>query len=152
MPLPPFDADGNLPPGIHSAAWDEFRERFGGNERRQTLLVGLRTALDSLCRAGCRTVYVDGSFVTFKEEPGDFDACWDAEGVDPDQLDPELLTFDRGRAVQKAKYGGELFVADWVAEQGSDGMLIRFLDFFQRDKRTGHQKGIVVIDLQGELL
>ena len=60
----------------------------------------------SLKDAGCKTVYVDGSFVTGKERPGDFDACWEEEGVDPTILDPVLLTFDAGRATQKAKYMG----------------------------------------------
>ena len=43
--------------------------------------------------AGCRRAYVDGSFVTAKEVPGDFDGCWEAEDVDPDALDPVLLDF-----------------------------------------------------------
>ena len=48
------------------------------------------------------------------------------EGVDPDQLDPILLTFDRGRAAQKAKYPGELFPAQFT--EGGSGMT--FLNFF----------------------
>ena len=43
--------------------------------------------------------------------PGDFDGCWEEAGIDFDLLDPVLLTFDPGRASQKAKYGGELFPA-----------------------------------------
>jgi len=53
-------------------------------------------ALRLLREAGCGRAYVDGSFVTAKEVPGDFDGCWEAEGVDFDLLDPRLLTFDRG--------------------------------------------------------
>jgi hypothetical protein len=41
--------------------------------RRRTLLAGLREALGALREAGCRTVYLDGSFVTAKEAPEDFD-------------------------------------------------------------------------------
>ena len=59
--------------------------------------------LENLKAAGCRTVYVDGSFVTSKELPNDYDACWEEAGVDPETLDPVLLTFDAGRATQKAK-------------------------------------------------
>ena len=40
-------------------------------------MAGLRAALESLKSAGCRTVYLNGSFVTSKEAPNDFDACWD---------------------------------------------------------------------------
>ena len=109
-------------------------------------MTGLKAAMVSLKDAGCKTVYVDGSFVTGKEAPGDFDACWEEEGVDPTILDPVLLTFDAGRATQKAKYMGELFPASTIADE--DGF--SFLEFFQTDKETGRRKGIVAIDL-GEL-
>lgn len=141
--LAPFDGRGNLPPGIHFADWREVIERFGGTTRRQELLVGLRQALDVLRYAGCRTVFLDGSFVTAKAEPGDFDACWDLEGVDVERLDPELLDFSNGRAAQKAKYLGELFPAQ--LPEGLSGR--RFLEFFQVDRETGGRKGIVAIEL-----
>jgi hypothetical protein len=79
----------------------------------------------ALQSAGCRTVYIDGSFVTTKLVPNDFDACWDIEGVDPESLDPVLLIFDEGRATQKAKYLGELLPAQ-LSESDSGGT---FLDF-----------------------
>lgn len=143
--IPSFAPTGNLPPGIHEARWDEFVGRYGFTSQRLTLLAGLKAALDSLRIAGCRRVYVDGSFVTSKTIPGDFDACWEVAGVDPDLLDPVLLTFAHQRAAQKAKYRGELF----PAESAADPFGTRFLAFFQRDKRTGDPKGIVAIDLGG---
>ena len=108
-------------------------------------MVGLRSVLENLEDAGCRTAYVDGSFVTAKELPKDFDACWEEEGVNPDLLDPVLLIFDPGRAMQKAKFLGELFPASFIS--GSEGL--SFLDFFQTDRSTGERKGIVAIDLGG---
>ena len=89
------------------------------------------------------TVYVNGSFVTNKEVPNDFDACWEEAGVDPTVLDPVLLTFDPGRVTQKANYLGELFPASAIAS--GDGF--SFLEFFQTDKETGGPKGIIAIDL-----
>lgn len=83
--------------------------RFGTTLRRLTLLAGLKEALDMLRAAGCRRAYVDGSFVTSKPEPADVDGCWETDGVDPAHLDPVLLTFDRHRRDQKARFGGELF-------------------------------------------
>ncbi len=106
---------------------------------------GLKAALVSLKDAGCQTAYLDGSFVTSKELPGDFDGCWDLQGVDPGRLDPILLTFDRGRATQKAKYLGELFPSECV--ENASGKT--FLEFFAVDKDTGNPKGIVAIDLRG---
>ena len=143
--IPPFEPrSGNLPPGIHEATWNELAARFGHTPHRQSLLVGLRQALEALRRAGCRRVYIDGSFVTAKAVPGDFDACWDAAGVDPDRLDPVLMDFSRRRAAQKAKYGGEMFVSDAPA----DLLGTRFLEFFQRDTHTAQPKGIVAMDLE----
>lgn len=141
--IPPFVLNGNLPPGIHWAEWKEFEERFGTNPHRRKLLKGLKTAITSLRKAGCRAIYIDGSFVTAKELPNDFDGCWSIEGVDPDLLDPVLLDFSNGRAAQKAKYGGELFPAELI-EAGSGKT---WLDFFQQD-RNGKPKGIVGIRLR----
>ena len=106
---------------------------------------GLRAALVNLKSAGCQTAYINGSFVTRKELTNDYDACWEETGVDPEALDPVLLTFDPGRAMQKAKYMGELFPASTIAATGG----LSFLEFFQTDKDTGRPKGIIAIDLGG---
>ena len=100
-----------------------------------------------LRKAGCRRVYVDGSFVTAKEVPGDFDGCWDPEGVEVGDLDPILLDFSNKRAAQKARYGGELFIAGSPADVAGR----TFLDFFQLD-REGNAKGLVAFDLQAVTL
>ena len=105
----------------------------------------LRAAVENLKNAGCRIVYLDGSFVTNKSVPNDYDACWEEAGVDPTALDPVLLTFDPGRATQKAKYMGELFPASTVV----NSIGLSFYEFFQRDKYTGVPKGIIAIDLGG---
>ena len=81
--IPQFDARGLLPAGVHLASWGEVAERFGGNLWRERLMAGLRYALDDLKRAGCHRVYIDGSFVTSKEFPNDFNACWEEVGVEP---------------------------------------------------------------------
>lgn len=144
MMIPPFDERGNLPPGIHFASWEEFAGQFGSTSHRQHLLTGLRSALASLRKAGCRTVYVDGSFVTTKERPEDFDACWDLRGVITSQLDPVLLDFTSHRAAQKAKYYGELFPAQYLADEFGQ----TFLEFFQIGP-DGYRKGMIELDLRG---
>ena len=142
--IPNLDAAGLLPKGIHAAEWDEVVDRFGSNGGRQSLLRGLRRALEALRAAGCTTVYLDGSFVTSKTAPGDYDLCWSIAGVDIRALDPVLLTFDDGRRAMNAKYMGDLFPAE--VPEGASGRL--FLDFFQIDKHTGNPKGILMIDLR----
>ena len=94
--------------------------------------------------AGCRQVYIDGSFVTEKEFPNDYDACWDITNVRPELLDPLLLKFDDGRVAQKTKYLGDLFPAQ--TQESVTGQT--FLEFFQVDKETGNSKGIIVLDLR----
>ena len=141
--IPSFDENGLLPPGIHWASWDELFTRFAITGWRQRLAIGIRASIENLKTSGCLTVYINGSFVTAKEVPNDFDACWDEAGVDPTVLDPVLLTFDPGRVTQKAKYLGELFPASATAS--GDGF--SFLEFFQTDKETGGGKGIIAIDL-----
>jgi hypothetical protein len=145
--IPGFDSTGNLPPGIHPASWQEVQARFGTDPQRNRLILGLRRALLPLARAGCDTAYLDGSFVTSKATPDDFDACWEMNNVDISRLqleEPVLLDFSNRRAAQKVKFGGELFPAQ--AQANPTGAL--FLDFFQRDKNTGDPKGIIAIDLR----
>ncbi|VTR93366.1 Uncharacterized protein OS=Cyanothece sp. (strain PCC 7822) GN=Cyan7822_0005 PE=4 SV=1 [Gemmata massiliana] len=142
--IPVFDPGGNLPPGVHETTWDIFVARFGTNERRRRLLSGLKRALDSLKRAGCIRAYIDGSFVTAKDQPGDFDACWDPVGVNGALLDPVLLNFANGRQLQKIVFYGELFPSHWPAAPAGR----RFIEFFQTDKNTGDPKGIVALNVQ----
>ena len=142
--IPDFNSDGLLPPGIHRSEWVEFECRFGHNGHRQRLLSGLRRVLLNLKRAGCREAFLDGSYVTRKELPDDYDGCWDTIGVDPFVLDPVLLEFSNFRAAQKAKYLGEMFPAQ--LPEGATGK--RWIDFFQTDTDTGSPKGIVAIDLE----
>ena len=138
--LPPFDQRGNLPPGIHRATWQEIVDRFGTTARRQELLAGLRDALEALAAAGCPAVYLGGSFVTSKEDPEDYDGCWEIDGVDAEALDPFLLLPEL-RAMQRARYRGDLFPVRVIAGVSRSGML----EFFQRD-RDGRVKGIVALD------
>ena len=146
--IPDFNRDGTLPAGIHWSGWEEVESRFGFSERRLRLLGGLKSALRALRRAWCRRVYIDGSFVTVKREPGDYDACWDIAGVDAESLDSVFLDFSNARGAQKRKYLGEFFPAQMP--EGASGRL--FLDFFQTDKETGKRKGIVGLNLQEENL
>ncbi|MCI0441220.1 MAG: hypothetical protein L0177_19130 [Chloroflexi bacterium] len=139
--IPPFNEDGNLPPGIHEATLQEIEERLATTPRRRALMDGLRAAIDNLRMAGCQTVYIDGSLVTAKEEPKDWDSCWEFEGVDQRLLDPVLRTFSNDVAAQKRKYRGEIYA---VRVGRGD---VRYLEFFQRD-RTGRRKGIIALNLR----
>jgi hypothetical protein len=147
--LPPFDDEGFLPPGEHEADWEEFSERFGWNERRKFLLSGLAQVIQILKEAECKRIWVDGSFVTTKENPDDFDACYDlakrsvlaSQGWYPFQ--PIV------RREQKARFGGEVFAYDAVADIDDDDPTkkIRYREFFQQRKGIKKPKGVVVLYL-----
>lgn len=141
---PPFDENGNLPPGIYEFEWQEFATLFGWNGWRRELLSGMLDALRHLDRIGCRRVYIDGSFVTSKEVPGDYDGCWERAGMTLSLLDPILQQPFSNRYQQKAKYRGEWFPAELTADLAGTA----FIEFFQMD-RSGNLKGIVAIDLGG---
>jgi hypothetical protein len=128
-----------LPPGIHDSTLDEVFRRFVINGSRKLQYDGLIIALDNLFRSGCPQIFLDGSYITAKPIPADYEVCWDMRFVKPEFLDLVFFDFDNHRQKQKDKYGGEFFPA-----QLTEGMSGRpFLDFFQTDKYTGKQKGIV---------
>ena len=140
--IPAYDKNGNLPHGRlpYICTWAEFSERYGYNKQRLHLLKELRAVCNQLRNAGCRWFYVDGSFITNKLAPRDWDACWDPSGVDLDQLDNKFHS-DLFRNQVKHEYSGDLFVllprlpgGNWVA-------------WWQQDRRTGFRKGILKMDL-----
>lgn len=144
--IPPFAATGNLPEGVHETEWDEVVARYGHTPHRLRLLAGLKEGLDALRATGCRRVYIDGSFISAKEMPGDFDACWESDGVDLVQLmvlAPTLFDFSEGRRAQKATFHGEFFPAEAVADLAGRS----FIEYFQFDTQTGKPKGIVAVNL-----
>ena len=100
--------------------------------------------MKQLKAAGCRTIYINGSFVTNKTYPNDFDACYDRDDIDFDYLrinSPRLFNYS-DRAAQKSMYRGEIF----LSEQPVGNYHETSIEFFQRD-RNKNKKGIVAIDL-----
>ena len=139
--IPDFDSTGNLPEGIHFTTLEILIERFGYNPKRAWLVDGLKLLIATLKKANCPLIFIDGSFVTAKEIPGDYDLCWSLIDVIEQDLDPVLIDFTpTGRGKMEQKYRGDIFPA---------GKL--FVDFFQTDKNTGEKKGIVAIEI-GDLL
>ncbi|MDE0240208.1 MAG: hypothetical protein OXQ84_08435, partial [bacterium] len=102
--IPDLDPNtGYLPPGIHRTSWCDVVGRFGGNSHRERLVEALLSACRSLAAAGCTELLLDGSFVTAKALPEDYDAAWETAGVDPDRLDPVLLDVKHPRTAMKER-------------------------------------------------
>jgi hypothetical protein len=140
-----FDPDtGYLPAGVHAWAWVDFLAAFAWNPRRALLASGLYRALQDLKAAGCRAAVVDGSYVTAKELPGDYDMAFDPTGVDGAQVDSVLLRHADGRKAMKAKYFGDIFPWGSIACT-TTGMI--YQEFFQKD-RDGRAKGVVLLNVR----
>ena len=129
-----------LPEGIHAADLEEIKKRFVTTEKRKQLFEGLERGVEALREAGCTAIFLDGSFVTEKPDPGDYDVCWDPVGVDEKKLNPVFLDFSQKRKRQKETFLGEYFPSSSKADQTHV-----FLDFFQLDKYSGGAKGIIRI-------
>ncbi len=143
--IPELDEIGNLPPGLHKASWREIVQQYGYTKHRKNILGGLKRVLDNLKQAGCKRAYLDGSFITSKQKPGDFDLCYEIDGVKGELLDPILR--DRKyllppREAQKKHYFGDILPTRKHPKEWD------LLAFFQVDKHTGKQKGIIVITLE----
>jgi hypothetical protein len=140
--IPQFNKSGYLPPGKpYLATWHEISIRFGTTKHRKKLLGGLYKALKALKKAGCRIVYINGSFVTDKAEPNDWDGCWEIEGVNFAILDPLIVDEDFKHSERKREYLGDLFL------QAPRLPGRNFVTYFQKD-RDGKRKGIIKINLE----
>jgi hypothetical protein len=86
--MPEFTDRGYLPPGKWPMTWPDFNASYGFNNRRTSLLSGLRLLLLLLADCGCQVVYIGGSFVTDRSIPAGIDGCFDAMWIDFQRLDP----------------------------------------------------------------
>ncbi len=132
-----------LPPGEHKATMKEIEAHYAISAHRKHFFHGLQEGVKALRYAGCRIIFLDGSFITEKPIPKDYDICWDPIGVDTTKRDPVFLDFSNMRKKQKDRYYGEFFPTSALA----DGVNF-FSEFFQIDKYTGKSKGIIKISLR----
>ena len=132
-----------LPAGVHKADLGEIAAAFAINQWRRRLFDGLLEASRVLKAAGCARLYLDGSYVTGKPIPGDYDVCWDPVGVVGRLLPQVFRDFSNDRAAQKAAYGGEFFPSSAAANTVGR----TFLEFFQLERYSGIRKGILEVEL-----
>lgn len=89
--IPPFNDDGYLPPGIHSATLDEITERFGSkSEMRRVQMESIHWLMDLASRANVKRIVLNGSFVTEEYEPNDVDCVLLVEWDQPPDTELEL--------------------------------------------------------------
>lgn len=136
---------GVLPVGVWITNYQEFEKCFAINLHRQNLLTGFKICLYNLQNYGCTEIYVGGSFVTSKPEPGDIDVCYDNTHMDWNNFlkqHPEFKPTKYGTKLQKKKFGCEFYAINAFEDN--------MVQFFQFDKE-GNAKGIIKIVLTGSL-
>ena len=141
-----YQDNGNLIKGSHPVTWEEFVMEFGYNARRMDLIHGLEQLICDLADCGCTAIYIDGSFVTKKRNPADFDACWKHNEADVDLHKlktkyPEIFT--GSISAQKLIYKGEVRNAFDFADYDDC-----YLHYFQKDKGDKSPKGIIQLNIK----
>ena len=127
MSIPALCEYGWLPEGHHPATWEQIADRFGGEpgNRRSAVFSGLLRWRDAVRgkRMGGRLI-LNGSFVSAKMEPGDFDA---------------LFVYDTVSAAITAQDKEALRLLDFPQFCRVDG--------FDREKETRRLKGVLEVIL-----
>jgi predicted nucleotidyltransferase len=143
--LPELTAEGELPPGVHNADWQEFQSRFcNSSPRRVWLSDRFRTLLELAATSGkLRRVFVWGSFVTSKPAPRDIDILliMDADFEAARMPASAQAVFDSVRA--KLLFESDVF---WARVSIGDEMLDLWLDTYQIS-RSFRKRGIVEVKL-----
>ena len=144
MPLPDFNADGDLPPGIHHATMDEVVARFGGSgPTRHSCTRNLRYIYDLAKSTGqLERIVVFGSYVTDKAAPNDVDVILVMSGTFHPSDVPIHASGLFDHAVAQARFGASVF---WIKPSFALGEpLDDFLAHWQR-KRDRSLRGIVEV-------
>jgi len=144
MPLPEFNATGDLPSGVHHSTLAETVQRFGApGGQRDACTRRLAHIFELARRTGCLNRFVIfGSYVTGKPDPNDVDVVL----VMNDTFRLEGCPVEsRGlfeHALAQARYGASIF---WMRPAMLMGETVEdFIDCWQI-KRDGAKRGIVAL-------
>lgn len=146
--LPEFDIDGDLPPGIHHATFDELERRFSRfvvSDRRINLFARFKQLVAMARRSGIvERLVLGGSFVTSKPDPNDIDIVIVlSSDLDLDALTPSQYAVTDRSALRRVLKTGALDVT--TVRSGTTQMDL-VLEFFQ-SKRDNKQVGVVEVKL-----
>lgn len=143
MPLPAFNEEGDLPPGVHPATLSEILDRFGrGSVRRRAVADRLSRLHQLAVSTGhLARIVILGSFITSKSEPNDVDLVllmddtFDLASVEGEAA----LVFRHLEA--EAHFGASVF---WARRSGALGGEQAMIEYWQV-RREGGRRGIVEI-------
>jgi hypothetical protein len=143
MALPPFNEDGDLPPGIHRATLTEVLMHFGqGSVQRRAVANRLSRIYEHVESTGYLARFVIfGSFVTAKDDPNDVDIVLVME----DAFDLREVTGETALVFQHteadAHFGASVFWARRTSAIGGEQAMIEYWQI----RREGGQRGIVEV-------
>ena len=136
--------------------------------RRRWLLNNLEILVRQLWAAGIERIYVNGSFVTDKDKPGDIDACFECDYTEVRsgrlakrlndatsdkiwawRMDERVMVsgYTKPRLPMWEKYRVEIypFAPDWPVGVVIDDSLVPFPEAFRRVKGSDGRKGILIL-------
>jgi hypothetical protein len=144
MPLPEFNANGDLPPDVYPATMKEVTARFGGSTTTRRRCTRNLKHIYELAKATgeLERFIVFGSYVTSKPAPNDVDVIM----VMSDAFDPARVPGESRRvfdhSIAQSRFGASIF---WLTTSITLGEPVdRFITHWQR-KRDKTLRGIVEI-------
>lgn len=143
--LPAYYDGMYLPAGDHPATWDDVIERFCGGERRQGFCNRLRAFLDRARRCGFVRVYLFGSFISAKDDPGDVDLLWVyGENVDLDAL-PRACRDLLDYGLNKEREGWDM----WCCSN-NEFVINDLMEVWRKDRPPENKpRGVIILKLAG---
>ena len=139
--IPNLNEYGLLPEGIHKATIEEIEHKFGsGSAKRKELFIGFQELIQLLYKhkRSIKSFLLDGSFVTDKESPGDYD-CILIVKKDFDFNSPEAKII---------KYAKNLFYAhNFTCMEEDLDLYHGLINLFGHEKYTGRPQGLVEVIL-----
>jgi hypothetical protein len=146
MALPDFNANGDLPPGIHRATIDEVVARFGGpGYARQQCTRNLRHILELAQRTGnLERLIIFGSYVSDKLAPNDVDVILVMnESFHPDEAPIEAVGLFI-HSIAQTRFGASVF---WIKPTMAIGEPLDDFIAHWQFKRDDSLRGIVEVIL-----
>lgn len=142
--IPALTEDGVLPPGIYVASLDEIMQTFGGRTAQRANVTRRLAGIVALarCTQKLRRLFVWGSYISDKAEPGDVDIFLVMAAdflVETCEADVQAA-FDGERA--EKELGATIL---WTREDVPAELLEMFLDQWQIG-RGGVRRGIVEVE------
>ena len=152
MAIPDLTEHGLLPVGVHDATLDEVVARFGsGTPRRAELGANLRRFAALLEDIGLFTdLFVDGSFTTDAEPPGDVDVVMQLPGAKMTELAQHPRSTELERRAVKLRFEVDALLE--ASESGATFMVGLFMtlkakDVIARKVSASQRRGIMRIKL-----